>query len=207
MSELYKRFIRVFREIFPSESVQIEWFKANDPLFRAKDVLEILELNKNKNYIPSKYQREIVENGKKVQYITEPGLYRLIMKSKVKKTESFHEFVYEDILPGLRKNNDRTEVLLKTMGVSMEELKYQNSFIRSDIKLIKKRLCIADPPLELPKTPKTNVQPYTMSSSYTPVHYTSSVSSYSYTQPVFTRVTTTSTVQKTRNKAKTELAE
>ena len=36
-------------------------------------------------------------------FISEPGLYSLIMKSKLKTAEAFQDWVYEDVLPAIRK--------------------------------------------------------------------------------------------------------
>jgi prophage antirepressor-like protein len=41
-------------------------------------------------------------DGKAI-YISEPGLYSLIMKSKVAFAKTFQKFVFEDILPSIRK--------------------------------------------------------------------------------------------------------
>ena len=43
------------------------------------------------------------KNEKNTIYISEPGLYSLIMKSKLPEAEKFQDWVYEDVLPGLRK--------------------------------------------------------------------------------------------------------
>jgi prophage antirepressor-like protein len=40
--------------------------------------------------------------GKSV-YVSEPGLYSLIMKSRTSFAETFQDFVYEQILPSIRK--------------------------------------------------------------------------------------------------------
>jgi len=39
----------------------------------------------------------------KAVYINEPGLYALIMKSKTQFAKTFQKFVYEQILPSIRK--------------------------------------------------------------------------------------------------------
>jgi len=103
----------------------------DDPYFCGKDVCAILEYKDVKdalqNHVKPKYKKDlktIVDevggvspstsiikipssklsyNEGKAVYINEPGLYALIMKSRTSFAETFQDFVYEQILPSIRK--------------------------------------------------------------------------------------------------------
>ena len=103
----------------------------DDPYFCGKDVCDILEyknvkdaLHKN---VKSKYKKDLKtiidevvcaahttsligipdgnlsHNDGRAVYISEPGLYSLIMRSRAAFAETFQDFVYEQILPSIRK--------------------------------------------------------------------------------------------------------
>jgi prophage antirepressor-like protein len=103
----------------------------DDPYFCGIDVCTILEYTNVKkalqNHVKPKYKKDlktIVEevgavlgptsiieipssklsyNDGKAIYINEPGLYSLIMNSRTSFAETFQDFVYEQILPSIRK--------------------------------------------------------------------------------------------------------
>ena len=102
----------------------------DDPYFCGKDVCTILEHKSIKQSLfelDSDYKKDlqtIIEevvrdhlttstigipsskpsyNEGKAIYINEPGLYALIMKSKTQFSKTFQKFVYEQILPSIRK--------------------------------------------------------------------------------------------------------
>ena len=103
----------------------------DDPYFCGKDVCAILKYKDVKdalqNHVKPKYKKDlktivdevegeppstsIIEipssklsyNEGKAVYINEPGLYALIMKSRTSFAETFQDFVYEQILPSIRK--------------------------------------------------------------------------------------------------------
>ena len=103
----------------------------DDPYFCGKDVCAILEYSNVKDalqkHVKPKYKKDlktIVEelgcaahsnsitaissiepsyHAGKAIYINEPGLYALIMKSRTSFAETFQDFVYEQILPSIRK--------------------------------------------------------------------------------------------------------
>lgn len=95
------------------------------PYFRGKEIAEILEykeptrsirdLVRDKN---KKSLKEIIDisgggnlplpenlnsNDLKSIYLTEAGLYELIMKSKMKEAIKFQDWVFEEVLPSIRK--------------------------------------------------------------------------------------------------------
>ena len=101
----------------------------DDPYFCGIDVCTILEhkdIKKSLFKLDSDYKKdlktimeEVVDRGAttsicvvnsnisynegKAVYINEPGLYALIMKSKTHFAKTFQKFVYEQILPSIRK--------------------------------------------------------------------------------------------------------
>lgn len=48
---------------------------------------------------------KIKEINNNISFISEIGLYQLVMKSRKLEAEEFQKWVYEDVLPSLRKNN------------------------------------------------------------------------------------------------------
>ena len=103
----------------------------DDPYFCGKDVCAILEYSSARvalqNHVKPKYKKDLqtiikemsnetlpnsiteipnlkpsYHDGKAV-YVSEPGLYALIMKSRTSFAETFQDFVYEQILPSIRK--------------------------------------------------------------------------------------------------------
>ena len=103
----------------------------DDPYFCGKDVCTILEYKDVKDALQKnvkpKYKKDLktiieelegvspsnsiigIPNQKpsyhdgKAVYVSEPGLYALIMKSRTSFAETFQDFVYEQILPSIRK--------------------------------------------------------------------------------------------------------
>ena len=149
----------------------------DDPYFCGKDVCAILEYSSAKvalqNHVKPKYKKDlqtIVEevgnvslptsiieipssklsyNDGKAVYINEPGLYALIMKSRTSFAETFQDFVYEQILPSIRKRGrfqleqtialkddkidelsslvKQMDIRSKEMSVKLDELVSQNN--------------------------------------------------------------------------------
>jgi prophage antirepressor-like protein len=71
-------------------------------------------------------------DGKAI-YISEPGLYSLIMKSKVKFAETFQDFVFEEILPSIRKFGSYK--ICKQLEESEEKLKQKELESEEKLKL------------------------------------------------------------------------
>jgi len=83
---------------------------AENPLFCAKDVCTILGLENNRRAlmtIPLKYREwHIVTSGgqrRKLNFLTEAGLYKLILKSQKKEAEEFQDWLCEEVIPAIRK--------------------------------------------------------------------------------------------------------
>jgi len=78
-----------------------------DELPVANDVAKALGY---KNYrdavfnVPDKYKCASAHNGRSVVLLLEPGIYYLIFKSTLKTAEQFREWVFEEVLPGIRRD-------------------------------------------------------------------------------------------------------
>jgi prophage antirepressor-like protein len=150
-------------ETKPDQKIKIVG-KFDDPYFCGIDVCTILEhkdVKRSLFKLDSDYKKdlktimeEVVEpasttsiieipssklsyNEGKAIYINEPGLYSLIMKSKTHFAKTFQKFVYEQILPSIRKRGrfqleqqlavkddkiDELTALVKQMDIRTQEL-------------------------------------------------------------------------------------
>ena len=96
---------------------------SNEPWFNGKDVSDILGYVNSRqtlsDHIRDKHKAslsiiidksgshetiQLNKNNLKAIYINEAGLYCLIMKSKMKEAERFQDYVFEEVLPSIRKN-------------------------------------------------------------------------------------------------------
>lgn len=85
--------------------------KAGEPWFVAKDVCDILgtdtrDLHKilESDEITNVDSIHIAQNGGKAPLIiSEPGLYRLVMKSRKPEAKEFQRWVTHEVLPSIRK--------------------------------------------------------------------------------------------------------
>ena len=82
----------------------------NEPYFALQDICNILSLNnitKLRERLDQKYVSLILTptNGgeQKMYFINEKNLYKCIFKSKKKEAEKFQDWVFEDVLPTIRK--------------------------------------------------------------------------------------------------------
>lgn len=103
--------------MFENKNVLVIFDEENNPWFKAKDIAEILEYKNSKEtikyHVKQKYVN-IYENIRginslpqnKIQnhtkFLNEPGLYQLIMKSKMKLADKFQDWVVEEVLPTIR---------------------------------------------------------------------------------------------------------
>ena len=81
-----------------------------DPLFCGKDLCDLLGLKNSRSSIAllSKSQRVSIlcaplENGQKMTYVNESGLYRLVMKSRKEESIEFQNWICNEVLPTIRK--------------------------------------------------------------------------------------------------------
>jgi prophage antirepressor-like protein len=83
----------------------IEWFVARDVC----DILEITNVTQALETIQSRHKTALCLTYSGSSYKTnalavdEPGLYKLIFKSRKAEAEKFQEWVYEEVLPSIRK--------------------------------------------------------------------------------------------------------
>ncbi|MGL6100213.1 MAG: BRO-N domain-containing protein, partial [Fusobacteriaceae bacterium] len=67
---------------------------------------------------------EIPKNAN-INMITEIGLYQLVMRSSLPSSEEFQQWVYEEVLPSMRKNNyyvDKYNITTNQLGELKDEL-------------------------------------------------------------------------------------
>jgi prophage antirepressor-like protein len=128
--------------IFNNQSVTVLFDNSNNAWFKAKDVAEILGYANTKepirSHVKDKYRKTHLEIGgvesrpplnyqSNTVYISEPGLYSLIIKSKMTIAEKFQDWVFEDVLPSIRKHG---EYKLKQENI---QLMNQNSHLLQEI--------------------------------------------------------------------------
>jgi prophage antirepressor-like protein/phage anti-repressor protein len=144
----------IFDEInhaFTFDSKHFRTFIVGDEAiwFNGKDIATILEYKniskaladnvrpKNKSPLgdlidksKGNWQLPLVGNEKASIYIDEPGLYQLIMKSKMKAAEQFQDYVYEVVLPSIRR-----------MGQEkfMQQLAVQNMLLEEHKELLEQK--------------------------------------------------------------------
>lgn len=113
-----------------------------DPLFCGRDCALILgyvkPLNALKEKVKNKHKFKLEDrvpvlgtlshNEKKLIYITEAGLYELIFGSKLESAEKFKDYVFEVVLPSIRKNGYYVSDSISDEKVSQlqEELRQKN---------------------------------------------------------------------------------
>ena len=86
--------------------------EAGEPWFVAKDVCDILELTNPAVALQSLDDDEKTnlsnsnvwsESGRRPLIISEPGLYRLVMRSRKPEAKEFQRWVTHEVLPQIRK--------------------------------------------------------------------------------------------------------
>lgn len=99
------------QKVFDYNNVQVRTvIKDGEPWFVAKDVCEILELENHRqalNRISDKNKgvssSDTLGGKQEVLVVNEPGLYKLIFTSRKEEAEQFQDWVYEEVLPSIRK--------------------------------------------------------------------------------------------------------
>ena len=100
-----------------------------EPWFVAKDVCEVLGLENSRQAISGLYDNEKMtvtnndgHSGQRggaqfINYVNEPGLYKLIFKSRKPEAKKFQDWVFYEVLPDIRKHgmylSDKAEELYK----------------------------------------------------------------------------------------------
>lgn len=85
----------------------------NSPWFCGKDVCEVLEYTNHKkaikdhcreNGVTKCYLTDSIGRERETNFINEGNLYRLITRSKLPKAQEFEEWIFDEVLPSIRKN-------------------------------------------------------------------------------------------------------
>ena len=84
----------------------------NEPYFVGKDAALAIGYKDSKNalkdHVKSKYKRGWRINTpsgiQTMTVISEPGIYQLASQSKLPSADPFQDWIYEDVLPSIRKN-------------------------------------------------------------------------------------------------------
>ena len=115
----------------------VVWFKFSNIAFilEYKDRNDVLKKHVDKKYRKHikniNTQHEIEKQKPNTVYITESGLYKLLIKSRMKKAEQFQEWLIEDALPKLRKYgkyevDSKMKKKLKNLNNKMKALEKTN---------------------------------------------------------------------------------
>lgn len=97
---------------FKGASLRTLTDKAGEPWFVAKDVCDILELGNTTNALRALDEDEktnftncnVAQNGGRAPLIiSEPGLYKLVMRSRKPEAKEFQRWVTHDVLPQIRR--------------------------------------------------------------------------------------------------------
>ena len=119
-----------------------------EPWFVARDVCEILDLDKSSGARglasdeKGLHSVQTLGGEQKIQIVSEPGLYRLIFKSRKKEAENFKRWVCHNVLPSIRKTgayvvpNRTMEAMGKILLAVQEQYKHlieDNSMLRQKL--------------------------------------------------------------------------
>lgn len=99
-------------QLFVFEGCEMEWFldSEGNPVCQAQQLGMILGFTPS--YIPTvveriypkfKFQASMGKAGRPAWYLREPGIYQMIFESKSDIAQNFQLFVFEDVLPKLRR--------------------------------------------------------------------------------------------------------
>lgn len=121
--------------------------KAGEPWFVAKDVCDILELGNTTNALRALDEDEktnftncnVAQNGGRAPLIiSEPGLYKLIMRSRKPEAKEFQRWVTHEVLPQIRKTggyipttdaDDDMTILAKAVMIGQRTMEAQKQKI------------------------------------------------------------------------------
>lgn len=115
--------IKIFENAEMGVQVRTVMNENNEPLFCLADVCKVLELQ------PSRVKDRLKENGvtssnvidsmgrkQLATFVNESNLYRVIMRSDKPQAEAFQDWVCEEVLPSLRKNDKPTDAQQVTIS-------------------------------------------------------------------------------------------
>lgn len=153
------------RFYFNSAALRTLTDKTGEPWFVAKDVCDILELNnitealrpldddEKTNFRNS----EVAQNGGRAPIIiSEPGLYKLIMRSRKPEAKEFQRWVTHEVLPQIRRTggyihttdtDSEEDILAKAVLVAQKTIELKNRQIAekdAQIKVLEPKALFAD---------------------------------------------------------------
>lgn len=125
---------------FNNFPVRIE-IKDNEPLFCLTDVATVLNIrnanpsrfNLNEDGIHKMYTVDTLERKNELTFINEPNLYRVIFRSNKQEAVDFQNWVFEEVLPTIRKTGGYgyttkpTDLLTAEQQKSLRELVVSNA--------------------------------------------------------------------------------
>lgn len=125
---------------FKSSSVRVITDPNQEPWFCANDVCDILGYSNPRDAISkhcklggvAKRDTPTKSAVQEMTYINEPNLYRLIIKSRKPEAEPFETWVFEEVLPQIRKTG-KYEVQSQQLAFSEPEKKYTFSFTEYEL--------------------------------------------------------------------------
>lgn len=116
---------------------ELQIIKADEEVwFRGKTVCEILEYTDTNQairmHVREKHKKRLGDvnpvnltglkgNAKNQIFINEPGLYSLILKSKMPQAEAFQDWICEDVLPSIRKTGKYEIGKIETLKLDVSE--------------------------------------------------------------------------------------
>lgn len=122
--------------------------KAGDPWFIAKDVCDILEISNNRDAISQLDDDEkntvVISDGipgnPNKTIISEPGLYKLIMRSRKPQAKEFQRWVTHEVLPQIRRtggyiptgddDNDE-DIMARAVLIAQKTIERKNQQLRA----------------------------------------------------------------------------
>jgi prophage antirepressor-like protein len=155
------RDLKIFNDklLFNNKEIRVYGGYEN-PWFCGKDIAKILEYKetdkaikvhvsfKNKmplddlmNNIRPDESSGLTNNEKHTFYINEPGVYQLIFKSRTKEAEKFQDWIFEEVLPSIRKKGYYVPENLnnKQLIELQKQLLLKDKTIESQILLLKEK--------------------------------------------------------------------
>lgn len=113
----------------------------NEPWFCLSDVCKILEVDRGSNLVKSLDKKgwaknpTLTEGGNQdLVFISEPNLYRIIFRSNKAEAKNFQDWVFNDVLPAIRKNGSYAKPHPQAALETINANDYQNiSSIVADI--------------------------------------------------------------------------
>lgn len=136
---------------FNGRTIEVIFDENNDPWFRGKDVAESLEYANVKKvlfeHVSKQYKLKLGDlsrnhdglsyNKKLAIFISESGLYELVMRSRMPVAELFKDWMYSKLLPDIRRKNNYeanlashfTENVMDVKELAKKREEYKKGFV------------------------------------------------------------------------------